>query len=57
MKNITKQELQLLINKIGLTKAAKNLKCGYETLKKECKNLNIIVAKKPAGRPKNLKIS
>ena len=56
MINITKQNLQLLINKVGLTQASKQLKCGYLTIKKMCEELKIDVKKKNAGRKKNIKI-
>lgn len=57
MTNITKQDLQLLINKVGLTRASKQLKCGYLTIKKMCDELKIDIKKKNAGRKKSFKIS
>ena len=57
MTNITKQDLQLLINKVGLTRASKQLKCGYLTIKKMCEELKIDIKKKKAGRKKSFKIS
>ena len=51
---ITKNELQALINKVGLTSASKQLKCGYLTIKRLCIRHNIIVEKKQAGRKKNI---
>jgi len=54
--NITKTELQTLVNKVGLTKASKQLKCGYLTIKQLCDKLNIIVVKKTAGRKKNINL-
>ena len=56
MTNITKQDLQLLINKVGLTQASKQLKVGYLTIKKMCGELKIDIKKKKAGRKKNIKI-
>jgi len=56
MINITKENLQLLINKVGLTQASKQLKIGYLTIKKMCEKLKIDVKKKNAGRKKNIKI-
>lgn len=56
MINITKQDLQLLINKVGLTQASKQLKVGYFTIKKMCEELKIDIKKKNAGRKKNIKI-
>ena len=56
MINITKQDLQLLINKVGLTQASKQLKVGYLTIKKMCEELKIDIKKKKAGRKKNVKI-
>lgn len=53
---ITKNELQALINKVGLTKASKQLKCGYLTIKQLCDELNIVVVKKTAGRKKNINL-
>lgn len=51
---ITKNELQELINKIGLTRASKQLKCGYLTIKRLCIRYDIIIEKKQAGRKKNI---
>ena len=56
MINITKQNLQLLINKVGLTQASKQLKIGYLTIKRLCIRYDIIIEKKQAGRKKNIKI-
>ena len=56
MINITKHDLQLLINKVGLTQASKQLKVGYLTIKKMCEELKIDIKKKNAGRKKNIKI-
>jgi len=56
MINITKQDLQLLINKVGLTQASKQLKVGYLTIKKMCEELKIDIKKKNVGRKKNIKI-
>jgi len=56
MINTTKQDLQLLINKVGLTQASKQLKVGYLTIKKMCEELKIDIKKKNAGRKKNIKI-
>ena len=56
MINITKQNLQLLIDKVGLTQASKQLKIGYLTIKKMCEELKIDVKKKNVGRKKNIKI-
>lgn len=56
MINIAKQDLQLLINKVGLTQASKQLKVGYLTIKKMCGELKIDIKKKNAGRKKNIKI-
>lgn len=56
MINITKQNLQLLIDKVGLTQASKQLKISYLTIKKMCEELKIDVKKKNAGRKKNIKI-
>lgn len=56
MINITKQELQLLINKVGLTKASKQLRCGYSTIKKMCIDYNIDINKKQAGRKRNINL-
>jgi len=56
MINITKENLRLLINKVGLTQASKQLKIGYLTIKKMCEELKIDVKKKNAGRKKNIKI-
>ena len=53
---ITKNELQALINKVGLTSASKQLKIGYLTIKKMCEELKIDVKKKNAGRKKNITI-
>lgn len=55
--NITKTELQTLVNKVGLTQASKQLKVGYLTIKQLCNNLNIVVIKKTAGRKKNVNLS
>lgn len=57
MTNITKQDLQLLINKVGLTRASKQLKCGYLTIKKICNELKIDIKKKKVGRKKSFRIS
>lgn len=57
MINITKQDLQLLINKVGLTQASKQLRCGYLTIKKMCADYNITVNKKQVGRKKNIKLA
>lgn len=51
---ITKNELQELINKIGLTRASKQLKCGYLTIKRLCIKYDIIIEKKQSGRKKNI---
>ena len=56
MINIAKQDLQLLINKVGLTQASKQLKVGYLTIKKMCEELKIDIKKKNSGRKKNIKI-
>lgn len=56
MINITKQNLQLLIDKVGLTQASKQLKIGYLTIKRLCIRYDIIIEKKQAGRKKNIKI-
>ena len=49
------KEIQKLIEQIGMTKAAKQLQCGYLTLKKLCFEKGIEVKKKRAGRKSNLK--
>lgn len=49
------QEIKKLINQVGLTKAAKQLQCGYLTLKKLCFEKGVEVKKKNAGRKSNLK--
>lgn len=54
---ITKIELQALINKVGLTRASKQLKCGYLTIKNLCDKYNIKIEKKQAGRKKNISLS
>lgn len=54
---ITKIELQTLINKVGLTRASKQLKCGYLTIKSLCDKYNITIEKKQAGRKKNINLS
>ena len=56
MINITKQNLQLLIDKVGLTQASKQLKIGYLTIKRLCIRYDIIIEKKQAGRKKNINI-
>ena len=56
MINITKQNLQLLIHKVGLTQTSKQLKISYLTIKKMCEELKIDVKKKNAGRKKNITI-
>lgn len=53
---ITKNALQTIVNKVGLTKASKQLKCGYLTIKQLCDELNIVVVKKTAGRKKNINL-
>ena len=54
---ISKIELQALINKVGLTRASKQLKCGYLTIKNLCDKYNIAIEKKQAGRKKNINLS
>lgn len=54
---ISKTELQALINKVGLTRASKQLRCGYITIKNLCDKYNIVVEKKQAGRKKNIGLS
>jgi hypothetical protein len=54
MKKYTQEEIENLILQIGLTKASKQLRIGFNNLKLLCKDLKIKVEKKKAGRKKNI---
>ena len=54
MKKYTQEEIENLILQIGLTRASKHLRIGFNNLKLLCKDLKIKVEKKKAGRKKNV---
>lgn len=49
---ITQKQLQKLIDDFGITKTSKKLKIGYLKIKEMCKDLNIEIKLKKAGRKK-----
>lgn len=49
---ITQKQLQNLIDNFGITKTSKKLKIGYLKIKQMCKDMNINVSHKKAGRKK-----